>query len=156
MRALAILVPLFVLAACGDASGPEASGPDALVGSWVSAGADVAPGLRPAWDSILAAFGEDGAWAGRYYAGSVHLDRTGTYEVGEGDGPIYSITVFPPWEDTIARGIFRVEGDRLQLEWVAHWYADMTPPTVAGGFGSTVEDGFPTGAYWIQIYRRRE
>ena len=52
---------------------------------------------------------------------------------------------------------FQVDGDRLQLEWVEQWgYGHFTPPTVEGGFGSTVDAGFRTGAHWVQIYRRRE
>lgn len=154
---------LFLCApACDDATEPV-PGPEALVGSWVSAGGDVAPGLRPGRDSILAEFGEDGTWRTRRYKGTSYLEYAGLYEVGEADGPIYPITVVFEYEvqgeplvDTLAVGIFRIEGDRLQLEWVAQWYAEMTPPTVEGGFGSTVDDGFETGAYWIQIYRRRE
>lgn len=161
-RTLIVLLAVAV-AACDDATEPVPEGPEALVGSWISAGADVAPGLRPARDSILAEFGEDGTWMARYYSGTGYQEYDGLYEAGEADGPIYPITVVFEYEvqgqpsvDTIAVGIFRVDGDRLQLEWAAVWNGDMTPPTVEGGFGSTVEDGFETGAYWIQIYRRRE
>ncbi len=150
--------------ACDDGTEPV-PGPEALVGSWVSAGGDVAPGLRPARDSILATFGDDGSWTAHYYSGTSATDHAYTYEVGEADGPIYPITVVSEYDvqgqpvvDTMAVGIFRVDGDRLQLEWSAVWArnSEMTPATVAGGFGSTMADGFPTGATWIQIYRRRE
>lgn len=161
-RTLIVLLAVAV-AACDDATEPVPEGPEALVGSWISAGGDVAPGLRPGRDSILAESGEDGGWTARYYSGTSHVVHAYAYEVGEADGPIYPITVVSEYEvqgepsvDTMAVGIFRVDGDRLQLEWAAVWNGHMTPPTVEGGFGSTVDEGFRTGAYWIQIYRRRE
>lgn len=157
-----IVLLVAAVASCSDAT-EAVPGPEALVGSWISAGGDVAPGLRSRRDSILVEFGEDGSWTAQYFSGTSSTDYAYQYEVGEADGPIYPITVVAEYgvgpqsyPDTLAVGIFRVDGDRLQLEWAADWNGEMTPPTVEGGFGSTVDEGFSTGAYWIQIYRRRE
>jgi hypothetical protein len=157
MRRITIGLALVVgVWACEDGTGVD--GPDALVGSWISAGGDVAPALRAgpwARDSVFAAFGEDGTLTYVEYDGSVAVDRSGLYEIGQGDG-VFPITFLatPPATDTTARGIVRVEGDRLQLEVVEP--GAYMPPTVEDGFGSTLDEGVELGPWWIQIFERRE
>ena len=151
--ALFVILALLVWG-CDDGTGPE-PGSDTLVGTWLSAGGDVAPGMG-ARDSVVAVFGDDGTWVTLEYPPEQlwPYEESGVYELGDSVGPIRAITMLgdPPRTDTVLAGIFRVTGDRLQLE-VVH-PGQYTPPTVAAGFGSTVDDDVETGPYWIQIYRR--
>lgn len=158
MMSLALFALAAALWACDD-DGTGVEGPDALVGTWISAGAAVAPALREEADrdSVWVAFTDDGTLTYIEYTGDLDYDRSGIYEVGEADGPIYPITFLaePPATDTMARGIFRVDGDRLQLEVVFRW-RPLIPATVERGFGSTLDEGVELGPYWIQVFERRE
>lgn len=151
----AVLAVLY-FAGCDDGTGPEPES-GTLVGTWLSTGGDVAPGMG-ARDSVVAVFGDDGTWMTLEYPPErlSPFEESGVYELGDSVGPIRSITLLgdPPGTDTIFAGIFRVTADRLQLEVVRPW--QYTSPTVEGGFGSTLADGVPTGSYWIQIFQRRE
>ena len=154
--AILLILAAAALWACDNGTGVD-SDPDAILGSWISAGNDVAPGLQHR-DSILTEFDSAGTWISIEYTGEYGLDRAGVYQLGEGDGPVYPITILaePPSEDTLGQGIYRVDGDRLQLEVAFRWMygGDLVPPTVESGFGSTLADSVETGPYWIQIYER--
>lgn len=157
-RAAAGMLALLTLAswACDDGTGVEPE-TGLLVGTWLSAGNDVAPAMG-ARDSVVAEFGEDGTWGTFEYPPErlSPFAESGVYELGDSVGSIRSITLLghPSRTDTIFAGIFRVAGDRLQLEIVRP--GQYTPATPADGFGSTLDDGVETGAYWIQIFERTE
>jgi hypothetical protein len=145
------------VATCDSGTDVQAD-PGAVVGTWISAGDALAPYYRIQLerDSIITTFTEDGVWTSTQYIASYAFGDTGVYEIDEGDGPIFGFTVLaePPATDTLGRGIFRVVGDTMQLEMVGP--GQLTPPTVAGGFGSTERDGVEGGPYWVQVYLRRE
>jgi hypothetical protein len=158
--ALVAILAALAFWGCDDGTGPE-PGSGTLVGTWLSTGYDVAPGVRDQYrgrDSVVAVFGDDGTWVTLEYPPErlSPFEESGVYELGDSVGPIRAITMLgdPPRTDTIFAGIFRVTGDRLQLEVVQPW--QYTPPTVEGGFGSTLDDGAQTGVYWIQVFERQD
>lgn len=157
--AVTVLLPLLALgvATCDSGTDVEAD-PEAVVGTWISAGEALAPYYRIVAhrDSVVTVFDADGGWFSTQYTGIYAISDMGVYEIEPGDGPIFGVTILavPPATDTLFRGIFRVEGDTLQLEVVGP--GQYSPAAVAGGFGSTTLDGQETGPYWVQVYGRRE
>lgn len=148
--------------ACDDGTGPE-SGSGTLVGTWISVAYDLAPGTRAqsgGRESVVTTFAADSTWETFEYSPTRSLPyrSAGIYEVEDGTGAVRAITLRaePPETEIVKAGIFEVTGDRLQIEVVRPW--DFIPATVEGGFGSTLTlaDSVGTGAYWIQIYERRE
>lgn len=135
---------------------------DELVGSWVSEGEDVAPGLaaEPFLNvRIDATFNSDNTYdvESEDQNGSV-ITFEGTWEAGEANADgIRAITLNQsvPSELT-SSGIFRVNGDRLEYEVIQEGLTGVEPATVEGGFGSTLVGGQPTGGYWTQRYDRVE
>ncbi len=169
MRKKAILALLVVaglgVAACGseDSTGNE-NQVDELVGTWVSKGADVAPGLAASpffTDSIIATFNENGTYTVvQYYGGTAQpITLTGTYVAGtQPEGQVRSITANQATPTAVtSEGIFQVSGNTMKYEviQVEPALAGVNPPTVSGGFGSTTVGGNPTGPYWTQNYDRR-
>jgi hypothetical protein len=155
-----LVLAVFGLAACGseDSTGPEDQ-TDELVGTWISAGADVAPGLAAfGIDSILATFNEDQTYTVVNWAAGSQSTLTGTWVAGtQGDGQIRSITATQIQPSALtAEGIFQVSGSTMMYEVIQVEPAlqGVTAPTVAGGFGSTTIAGAPSSLY-IQHYDRR-
>lgn len=164
MRKQAILATLvlagFGLAACGssDSTGPG-NQTDELVGTWISKGADVAPGLAAVGvDSILATFNEDQTYTVINWAAGSQATLTGTWEAGtQGEGQIRSITANQIQPSALtAQGIFQITGSNMTYEVIQVEPAlqGVTAPTVGGGFGSTTIAGQPNSNY-IQYYVKR-
>lgn len=159
-RTIAAMLALsvFGLAACDDEDPVGViDDTDEIVGTWISQGDDVAPGFTPfATDSIIAIFDEDDTYEVRqYYGGSAQpVELSGTYTMGDQDeGDIRGITLTQTNPQSLtAQGIFQVSGSTMQYEVLD--VSQGTPPTVEGGFGSSVVGGQQTGDTWIQNYVR--
>ncbi len=155
-----MVLAAFGLAACGseDSTGPETQ-TDELVGTWISAGSNVAPGLAAVGvDSILATFNEDQTYTVLNYAGGSQATLTGTWVAGtQAEGQIRSVTVTQISPSALtAQGIFQVSGTAMTYEVIQVEPAlqGVTAPTVAGGFGSTTIAGQANNAY-VQHYDKR-
>jgi hypothetical protein len=159
------LVLAFGVAACGE-DDPVDPGTqqDVLVGTWVSAGANVAPGLTVApfnVDSIRAVFDANQTYRVFQYSGGAAqpLELTGTWQATTGgQGTIRGVTATQTSPVAVtAQGIFRVNADNtMQYEVIQTQpeLAGVNAPTTAGGFGSTSIAGTATAAY-VQTYVRR-
>ncbi|MCH8568778.1 MAG: choice-of-anchor D domain-containing protein [Balneolales bacterium] len=133
---------------------------DAIVGSWVSEGQNIAPGLAgaPFFNvRIDAVFNNDN-----------------TYNVVSEDANGSTITFNGTWQATavneegirgitlnqsepaalVSSGIFRINGNSMEYEVIQEGLTGVEPPTQSGGFGSTTVGGNPTGPFWIQNYVR--
>lgn len=152
------------IAACGDDDG---TGPDdeqdEIVGTWVSAGADLAPGLAAApfnADSIIARFNENGTYQVTQWSAGASIGFSGTYALGaQPEGQIRAITANQTTPTSVtSEGIFQVSGATMRYEIIQTEPAlqGVNAPTVAGGFGSTTINGVATGVYWVQNYDRRD
>ena len=113
---------------------------DPIVGDWVSQGTDLAPLFRNAffdYQRIDGGFAADGTYAVLVTlndGGTVTL--TGTYATDTGTTP-HTITVEQTApEAQSSAGIYAVSGGTLTYE-IASESAGCTPPTPAGGFGSS-------------------
>lgn len=156
----ALVLAVFGLTACDEETTGTEDEVDELVGTWVSKGSDVAPGLAQLLlvDSIYATFNEDGTYLVLNYANGSDQpgELTGTYVAGDQpEGEIRSILLNQANPALTSEGIFQVSGSTMQYE-VVQTEPDIgaLAPTVEGGFGSTVVQGTATGAYWIQNYDR--
>ena len=145
----------------GDAGGFDA-GPDAapvaLVGAWVSEGGDVAPLLAGPPANLIrleAHFGADGALrVALTNERSQRFELGARYTLDSSTDPAGIEVVQHEPEPARLEGIWRVEGAVLTYE-VAQTeppIANVTPPTAAGGFGSTSHGAY--GRDNVQTYRR--
>ena len=159
----ALVLMGFGLAACEEDSTGTDDDQDELVGTWVSAGADLAPGFAAFnVDSIIATFDDDGTYTVLQYAGgsAQAVTLTGTYEIGtQAEGQIRAITANQATPTSLtSQGIFQVaaSGNTMEYEVIQTQPAlqGVVAPTVAGGFGSTSIGGTATSV-WIQNYDRR-
>ena len=157
-----LVLAVFGLAACEEETTGVDDEVDEIVGTWVSKGSDVAPGLVQLLnvDSIYATFNDDQTYTVLQYSGgntSPTAELAGTYVVGDQpEGEIRSITLTQTDPQSLtAEGIFQVSGNTMQYE-VVQTQPDIgaVAPTVEGGFGSTLVGGNPTGTYWVQNYDR--
>lgn len=158
LLALTVLA-IFGLAACDEDSTGVDDDTEELVGTWVSKGADLAPGFAAfSVDSIYATFNDDQTYEVEQYAagGTQPVILTGTYVIGsQPEGEIRAITLTQATPNSLtAEGIFQVSGNTMRYE-VIQTQPDIgaTAPTVSGGFGSTVIQGANTDV-WIQNYDR--
>ena len=138
---------------------PDAALQAALVGRWLSEGADLAPLLSgpPAnLRRLEATFRADGTFVvavRNQQAQAFSLE--GTYTLDEGTDPAQITLRQTRPEPAVSEGIWVVEGDTLRYE-VAQIdppIAGVLPPSVAGGFGSTSNGDF--GADNVQRYQRQ-
>jgi len=138
----------------------------ALVGAWESAGEDVAPLLRAApfnLRRLAARFGADGAFVvSGENADRRTFDLEGTFALTPAPGAPLSalgvihevrLTQTAP-ERAVSVGVWRVDGDVLTYEvvQVEPPISGQSPPTRAGGFGSSTNGAF--GVDNVQTYRR--
>ena len=164
MSRFVLIVSILSAMACkaDDTKGDDTAGDtntDTLVGTWVSTGADLAPLFVDYTDyvAIYATFNDDGTYAveGAYEA-SASDTFSGTYVVDLGTDP-HGITLSQASPSTVtSQGIWAVDGDTLTYE-VLQTQPDTTgctPPTAAGGFGSTDCSYLDPGDN-TQIYRRQ-
>ncbi len=131
----------------------------AYVGIWVSEGMDVCELLGNPPASIVRLQSEFKADL-TFTVEAINenndiINLAGSYIVS-GNGPIFDIELTQTSPSAAkSKGIFKVEGDLLTYE-VAQTepsIANVTPPTVQNGFGSTSDGQF--GDQNIQIYRRQ-
>jgi len=153
---LIALMGLMLLVSCEDTKNDDNENDvDAWIGTWLSAGADVAPILANffANDSIIVEFKDDNTLTlDTHTAGAAWTNQTATYIITESnDGDIHHFAAtYPAFEQ---EGIIEVLDNVLRLEAV-QTVPDIgaVPPTVAGGFGAD-----PIwGAQLIQTYRRQD
>ncbi len=158
-----LMLAALAVVACNDDNG---TGPntntDELVGTWVSAGSNVAPGLAAApflTDSIIATFNEDGTYSVTQWSEGQAIGLNGTYTIGnEPAGQIRSIVAVQVSPTAVtSQGIFQITGTTMKYEiiQVSPALQGVNAPTVGGGFGSTTVNGVSTGTYWIQNYVQR-
>ena len=154
---LIALLGLMLLVSCGDTKNDdEAKDVDAWIGTWLSAGTDVAPILAAffQYDSVRVEFKDDNTLTlESHVANGAWTTLQGTYVITESvDGDIHHFAAnYTAFEQ---EGIIEVtdgDPDVLRLEAV-QTVPDIgaIPPTVAVGFGQD-----PTfGAGLIQTYKK--
>ena len=151
---LILILGLFLVFGCEDDEGTDDDviETDAWVGTWLSAGTDVAPLLAALFslDSIEATFNEDNTVSLRQHeVGAAWTSLNGTYLITEStDSEIDAITL--DYTTFTQEGIIEIIDGVLRLEAV-QTVPDIgaTVPTVAAGFGAD-----PTlGIVNIQTYR---
>ena len=165
---LAAAIAGMLLAGCGNAvettDGPS-SQQNAIIGSWVSSGADVAPLLAgaPFNDAkITATFNTDGTYTVvSIDTSNKEIDYAGTYQIMDsGIGTIWQIRCSQVTPSTAqAEGMYQVDATqtpaRMQYEVVQTQPTNgLTPPEPDKGFGSTIYNGEQI-ATLIQKYSRQ-
>ncbi len=142
----------------------EWSSVNGIVGTWVSAGDDVAALLTSFFsvDSIVATFKADQTYEVLQYAGgsTTALTLEGTFsQTASSTGSIWTIQVDQTSPSTLtSEGIFEVTAtanpNSMQYE-IVQTSPDIgaTAPTPEGGFGSTSAGAY--GTTNIQVYKRR-
>uniref|UniRef100_A0A7V2ZHN4 Lipocalin-like domain-containing protein n=1 Tax=Ignavibacterium album TaxID=591197 RepID=A0A7V2ZHN4_9BACT len=133
---------------------------DPIVGTWISEGADVAPGLVLTLKTvrIVATFNANNTYnVVATDSTGAQVTYTGTYTVTENTGSsIRSITLNQTQPTSVtSQGIYQVDVNGfLKYEVVQTIPAipGFTPPTAAEGFGSTKYNGVPLGLTWIQNF----
>jgi len=141
---LVLVFGLFMVIGCEDdtATGPDENEADAWVGTWLSAGDNVAVILSYYFgvDSIEAVFNEDNTVSLRQHAaGGTWTEFQGTYIVTESDDiDVDAISLV--YETFEQEGIVEIVGDTLRLE-VVQTLPDygLTIPTPALGFGADAD-----------------
>lgn len=130
---------------------------EGIQGEWESSGTDVAPLLVTLFgtDSIYASFKTDMTYVVEQYDSSgTKLTLTGVYTQAKSNvGDIWTIEVNQSSPATlVSEGIFEVSGTTMQYE-IVQTSPDIgaTPPTPAGGFGST--NGGALGTLNVQTYQ---
>jgi hypothetical protein len=157
-KAVAVAVVALLTVACGADEVVAPPEQDEIVGTWLSAGSHVAPGLTAFnVDSLRVTFNANATYQLQQYADgqSVPVTLPGTYQVGAGTaGSIRGITVNQTQGAVTATGIFRVTSNGLTYEIIqtAPGISGFTPPTVTAGFGSSAYFGTGLGQYWVQTY----
>lgn len=137
-----------------------------LVGTWLSEGANVAPGLVQLFGTtrVDATFEANGTYEVLELRGAEdEEDYSGTYEVevsdfeDENGNPIYTITLNQALPTPLtSQGIYAFgnDGESLRYEVIQTQpeIQGFTPATAEAGFGSTAFNGTPLAATWIQQY----
>ncbi len=134
-----------------------------IVGTWVSAGEDVAPLLVTLFmvDSIVATFEANQTYTVLQYAGGSEaaLTLSGTYSQTVANGTIWDIIVDQTAPAALtSEGIFQIDPsaspNSMQYE-IAQTSPDIgaIPPNADDGFGST--SGGVLGDANVQVYKRR-
>lgn len=145
-----------------DSSTNSNNDTEAWVGTWLSAGENVAVLLSATFniDSIYVEFKEDGSISlDQHIADGAWSSNSGTYSVTKSaSGTIHTISISYSSPAFDQEGIFEITAgspDMMQLE-VAQTNPAIgaVPATVAGGFGSTNAGAF--GTMNIQKYVRVE
>jgi hypothetical protein len=160
-QVVAVALVALMTVACGADEVVAPPEQDEIVGTWVSAGTHVAPGLVAfKVDSLRVTFNANATYQMQQYADgqSTPVGLSGTYQVAAGAaGSIRGITVNQTQGAVTATGIFRVTGNGMTYEIIqsAPEIPGFTPPTVTAGFGSSAYNGVPLGQYWVQTYVKR-
>jgi hypothetical protein len=143
--------------------GPTGPNKDALVGTWLSTGADVAKGFGGApfkFAELEATFNADGSYtviatdtSGKKlnFAGTWQATTsasTGVFEITQNQAMPQSV---------VSKGIYTIDemSGKMTFELIqVQPDVGATAPTAMGGFGSTTVKGTKTDA-WIQKYVRK-
>lgn len=132
---------------------------DAIVGTWVSEGDNVALGLRTVLKTkkITATFNENKTYTVvTVDSSNVSVTYTGTYQSAEKtDTLIHPISLNQQTPTSIvSQGIYQIKGNIMFYEviQVNPPLTGFTPPTVEEGFGSTKYNGVKLEAYWVQVF----
>lgn len=151
---LIALLGLMLLVGCGDTKNDdEAKDVDAWIGTWLSAGTDVAPILSTYFlnDSIFVEFKDDNTLTlDTHTIGAAWTADQATYVITKSaDGDIHHFAAtYTAFEQ---EGIIEVIGDVLKLE------AVQTVPDI-GAIPTTVANGFGQDPIWgaqlIQTYKK--
>ncbi len=167
MKKLIYSLLVVALALTGFACGSSSTGGDkdeveAIVGNWVSEGADnVAIGLQMLAKTarIEATFEKNDTYTvvSTDSAGA-DVTFTGTFQLGdETDSGIRTITLQQNEPTSVvSEGIFQIEGNTMTYEVIqTEPSIGAEAPTVEGGFGSTLVNGDVTGVLWIQKFEKQ-
>lgn len=131
-----------------------------IVGSWLSEGANVAPGLKSTLKTkkIVAVFNANATYTVTATdSNNVDVVYTGTFTAtASSNTSIRTITLNQTTPTSVtSSGIYQVTASGL----LTYEVIQTTPaipgfaaPTVTGGFGSTSYNGFALGATWIQKF----
>jgi len=161
---------LVMLAACvallggckkDDAVTTPAAPQDAIVGTWLQEGANVALGLRAAPLKVVKAVATfnanltvttvttDSSNATYTYSGGTYVASTAT-----ADTSIRSIVITYSSPAIVQTGIFQIKGTTMTFEAVqtTPQITGVTPPTIAAGFGSSAYNGVKFGVYYVQKF----
>ena len=159
---LTLAIGLLGLAACGDDDDDNGGGtnppvPDAWVGTWLSAGADVAPLLVNLfqYDSVRVTMNDDNTvLLETHPAGGAWTSLPGVYTVTESvSGDVDAIAInYTAFEQEGIVQVWTASPDSLYLE-VVQTVPDIgaVPRTPASGFGSDAQ----LLTFNIQKYRRQ-
>lgn len=137
---------------------PPPTTTDGLVGTWVSAGADLSALFSDEpfhYVEVRATFGADGTYAATSTdAGGTTYPLSGTWTSDDSTSPAWLQQDQTTPYTAVAEGIYAIDGDTLTFE-VVQVVPDygFVPATPQGGFGSTGGPGIAAGVN-VQIYRR--
>lgn len=138
---------------------PAAPVTDPLVGSWLSEGSNVAPGLRVTLKTkkIVATFNSNNTYTVvATDSNDVDVTFSGTFTTSANSNmSIRNITLNQTVPSSVtSTGIYRVSTKDLYYEVIqtVPEIAGFTPPVASQGFGSTKYLSVPLGATWIQIF----
>ena len=163
LRKFAVVTMLALSVVACDSNDDDGTGPGTqheLVGTWVSTGTNIAPGLRAApfrTKNLTATFNSNNTYTVvSTDSANVNTTFTGTWSAPAGtNGTVRAITLnqSTPTQLT-STGIFQVNGSNLTYEVIQTTPAiqGFLAPTVAGGFGSTSYNGVALGALWTQRF----
>lgn len=155
-RAIAVVAVVAVTACSLDNGAP--SHQDELVGTWISAGSDVAIGLTSTARAagVRATFEADSTYVIEIADSTDGMTRqSGMWSASAGRDVARAITLYQTLPSPrVEQGVFLVSGARLTYEVVPVQPADagLSPPTIASGFGSTTQHGNARGSTWIQRF----
>ena len=139
---------------------PSSPKEDLIIGSWVSEGDNVAPGLKATLKTkkIVATFNANNTYK-VIATDSSNVDVTyeGTYTTAANSNTsIKNIVLNQTVPASVtSTGICRVTATGVLYYEVIQTtpaISGFTPPTAAGGFGSTAYNGIPLGKTWIQLF----
>lgn len=130
-----------------------------MIGTWVSEGNNVAPGLRATLKTkkIVATFNANNTYTVvATDSFDVNVTYTGTYTTQSvSNTSIRNITLNQTTPTSVtSQGIYRVTTKDLNYEVIQTTPAiqGFTPPTASEGFGSTKYNNMKLGATWIQKF----
>lgn len=141
-----------------DSTGPTTPS-DAIYGTWVSDGNNVAIGLRLTLRTkkIVATFNQNNTYTVvATDSSNVSVTYTGTFtSAGKTDTLIYPITLTQQTPVALtSQGIYQIKGNVMTYEviQVNPPLQGFTPPTVQEGFGSTKYNNVKLGTTWVQVF----
>lgn len=164
LLAVVLLAVTLMFSACSSSSSDSPTAPvvetDVIVGTWISEGADIAPGLSSTLKTvnIVATFNSNNTYTviAKDSAGAA-VTYSGTYTTAANSGStIRSIILNQTVPTSVtSTGIYEVgTNGYLTYEVIQTTPAinGFAAPTASGGFGSTSYNGVALGATWTQRF----